>query len=569
MLIGRNPVLSILPPRLVAAVVLLASATVLASSLILKMDRGFDFTDEAFYLMLAQRPAEYDLILGLFSYAIHPLYLFAGQSVSAFNRIGAFILSGLGVSLGWAVLMRLKLSWRDPDAILIVGTALLAPFFYYTYWIPTPSYNWLVLVAGWILALGLVLLQSVPAVSAFVAALAIAIALFTRPLNATAYGAIYLLGILCAFPDNRARLAQLGRTFLFGSGFLLALAASLPLGTIVNQINGYFAVFGGSHPNPFSMRDQQIEFLREGWVWWTSAALLLVCMFARYSGRTLVARWGEWAAFSVVVLLGLSLLRRSFDPGNCYVFSVLGGGGFAMLSIACRRDISLKWIALLALIGVIPWAATLGSAGRVCLQVAFFPGLSLMVLIIATALVLPRSFGLTLAGFVGLYLVYSATAAGLASPYRLAAPLGLQTLPTEVGTSSTLKLDERTRRFIQMLQADVASRGFCRDDLAIDLSGEVPGAVFAIGGRMPVFPWIFAGYPSSHRLASEYLRMVGPERLRRAWLILGTGGHSLKKEEWEGLGLDFASHPLVDNLTHPVDGSVVQLYAPAVERAPC
>jgi hypothetical protein len=569
MLIGRNLVPSILRPRLVAAVMLFVSAIVLASRLILKMDRGFDFTDEAFYLMLAQGPAEYDLVLGLFSYAIHPLYLLAGQSVSSFNRAGGVILLGLGVSLGWAVLMRLKLSWRDPDAILIVGTALLAPFFYYTYWIPTPSYNWLVLVAGWILASGLVILQSLPAVSAFAAALAIAIALFTRPLNVTAYGAIYLLGILCAFPDNRARLAQLGRTFLFGIGFLAALAASLPIGTILNQINGYFAVFGGSHPNPFSMRDQQIEFLREGWVWWVSAALLLVYMYARFSGRTFVGRWGELAAVSSVVLLGLSLLRRSFDPGDCHVFSVVGGGGFAMLSIACRRDISLKWIALLALIGLIPWAATLGSAGRVCLQVAFFPGLSLMVLVVATALVLPRSFGLALASLVGLYLVYNATAAGLASPYRLAAPIELQNVPTAVGPDSTLKLDERTRQFIQRLQSDVASRGFCREDLAIDLSGEVPGAVFAIGGHMPVFPWIFAGYPSSHRLAGEYLKMVGPERLGRAWLILGTGGHSIKREEWEDLGLDFASHPLVDSLIHPIDGSVVQLYAPAIERGPC
>lgn len=569
MLFGGNPDVSIPRLRFIAAVVLVALAVVLASSLILKMDRGFDFTDEAFYLMLAQRPTEYELAFGLFSYAIHPLYLLAGESVSAFNRIGAVILAGLGVSLGWAILTRLKLSWRDPDAILIVGTALLAPFLYYTYWLPTPSYNWLVLVAGWILALGLVLLQSRPAVSAFVVALAIAIALFTRPLNVMAYGAIYLLGVLCALPENRARLTQLGRTVLFGSGFLAVLAASLPLGTIFKQINGYFAVFGGSHPNPFSMRDQQIEFLREGWVWWASALLLLVCMLARHFGRPRIGRWGELLAFSVVVLLGLSLLRRSFDPGNCHVFSVLGGGGFAMLSIACRRDVSLKWIALLALIGLIPWAATLGSAGRVCLQVAFFPGLSLMVLVVATALVLPRSFGMTLASFVGVYIVYSATVAGLTSPYRLATPLKLQTLPTEVGPGSTLKLDERTRQFIQALQSDVASRGFCRDDLAIDLSGEVPGAVFAIGGRMPVFPWIFAGYPSSHRLAGEYLKMIGPERLRRAWLILGTGGHSLKREEWEGLGLDFASRSLVDNLVHPVDGSVVKLYAPVLERGAC
>ena len=566
---ARNLDVSIYRSRLIVALVLFALSAVLATSLILKMDRGFDFTDEAFYLMLAQRPTEYEFVLGLFSYAIRPLYLLAGESVSAFNRLGAVILAGLGAFLGWAVLERLRLSWREPDAILIVGMALLAPFFYYTYWLPTPSYNWLVLVAGWILALGLILLQSRPTVSAFIVALAIAIALFTRPLNVAAYCAIYIAGVLCAFADYRSRLAQLGRTMLFGFGLVAALAASLPLKTIARQINGYLTVFGGSHPNPFSMRDQLLDFFTEGWIWWVSGALLLVCMLARVYERPAIGKYGALVAFSAIVLLGLSLLQRRFDPSNCHVFSVLGGGGFAMLSIACRRDASLKWIALLALIGLIPWAATLGSAGRVCFQVALFPGLSLMVLVMATVLVLPRSFGPTIVAFLGIYLAYRATAAGLASPYRLATSVDRQTISTEIGPRGALKLDERTREFVQTLQRDVASRGFCRDDLAIDLSGEVPGAVFAIGGRMPVFPWIFAGYPSSHRLAGEYLKMVGPERLRRAWLIMGTSVHSLKTEEWKGLGLDFASRSLVDNLAHPVDGSAVKLYAPIVERGPC
>jgi hypothetical protein len=562
-------------PRTIVALAVSAASVALVCSLIWKMDRGFDFTDQAFYLMLAQRPAEYELVLGLFSYALHPLYLLAGGSVSAFNRIGAFILAGSGFLLGWAVLANLKrsnlqLSWRDPDAILILGSAVVAPFFYYAYWLPTPSYNWLALVAGLLLALALILVQIRPTVSALAAALALTVALFTRPQNVAAYVGIYLLGFLCALPDQRARWMQVGRTALFGLGFLAVLAALLPFKTILSQIDGYFVVFGGSHPNPFSVLDQQLDFLRTGLIWFVSGALLLVCMFARHTGRTDVGKIGAITAFAILLLLAGAYLPRRFYAGSCQVVSVLGASGFAMLSIACRRDaISLKLIAILALIGLIPWAATLGSAGRVCFQFDFFSGLSLIVLVVVTALVLPRSYGVAFVSLVGLYLAYRATAYGLASPYRLAAPLGLQTVSTELGSGAVLKLDERTRQFVERLRSDVASRGFCRGDLAIDVSGEIPGAVFAIGGRMPVFPWIFAGYASTHRFAGEYLRMVGPERLGRAWLIVSTGSEIVTKQEWEGLGLDLASRVLVDRLTHPATGSGLELYAPAVERGPC
>jgi len=50
------------------------------------MGRGFDFTDESFYLMWAQRPADFDIAYGLFGYGLHPLFKMVGGSVSGLRR---------------------------------------------------------------------------------------------------------------------------------------------------------------------------------------------------------------------------------------------------------------------------------------------------------------------------------------------------------------------------------------------------------------------------------------------------------------------------------------------------
>lgn len=105
--------------------------------------------------------------------------------------------------------------------------------------------------------------------------------------------------------------------------------------------------------------------------------------------------------------------------------------------------------------------------------------------------------------------------------------------------------------------------------MAIDLSGSLPGAVFAIGGHMPVFPWILSGYPFSNALAQEYLKRLGYQRLARSWLITAETPGSFSMQTWQSMGVDFAAYRVVQNLRHPIDGTPVKLYAPLTDRGPC
>src|SRR6202035_395575 len=84
------------------AVVMALSGTLIVR-LVWLLDRGFDFTDQSLYLMLAQRPAEYELTYGLFGYGLHPLYELVGGSIASMERVGALVLVVLGAALGLVV----------------------------------------------------------------------------------------------------------------------------------------------------------------------------------------------------------------------------------------------------------------------------------------------------------------------------------------------------------------------------------------------------------------------------------------------------------------------------------
>jgi hypothetical protein len=244
---------------------------------------------------------------------------------------------------------------------------------------------------------------------------------------------------------------------------------------------------------------------------------------------------------------------------------------FCALSLAClRNEAPVRLIAVLGIGALIPWAATLGTAAAVRSQLVFYIGLSTFIGIFGISMAARWNIlAVTLASCVGLYTTYSAIELGLATPYRLAAPVAAQLVPSEIGWGSVLKLDGKTSEFVAALRKAAAQSGFCRGDMAIDLSGSLPGTVFAIGGRMPVFPWLFAGYPFTDDFAREYLKRLGQTRLAQAWLVTSDTPNSLSMQELQSLGVNFSAYRLIADLPYPINGASVKLYAPPAEQGRC
>jgi hypothetical protein len=557
-----------------SAIIIALSAALIVNTLRL-LDRGFDFTDESFYLMVAAQPAAYDLAYGLWGYGLHPLYELVGGSISNLRRAGAVILVFLGALTGVCVLRIAKMNWRSAAGVQIVGVSMCFPLTYYSLWIPTPSYNWIVAVGAMFLLLAVVLLYEAGhrLHSGAAAAVAAALVLLTRPANMLGFGAIYLAAIFLAIPDGKDRRLQIWRAACFTAIAVTGIALISPLGTMFSQSREYTAIFGMARPIQFSFADQQIDFVNSQWLWPVSAVAFAFAVFLRREG-TLVSNRATALICMIATAVLVAVIWRSVPYRHpSRIGTTTGMLAFLVLSVAClNRDVELRLIALLGAAGLIPWIATLGSANAVSIQLAFYAGLSSLIALAGATLIARRHAAtVTVAAVVGLYVTYSAIESGLASPYRLAAPVSAQLIPRELGRALELKLDDKTSAFIAALRKAAKQNGFCYGDSAIDLSGSLPGAVFAIGGHMPVFPWILSGYPVSNTLLQEYVNRLGRPRLERSWLITGETSNSFSMQTLQSTGIDFAGYRLVHDLPHPVDDTSVKIYAPLKDRGvtPC
>ena len=559
-----------------SSIVIAASATLIVTTFRL-LGRGFDFTDQSFYLMLAQQPAGYELTYGLFGYGLHPLYELVGGSIASMQRVGALVLVVLGAALGLVISDKTRMDWRRPAGAQIVAVSASLPLAYYLLWIPVPGYNWIGLVGAIVLLIAMLLLLEAGNGygSAAAAAAAAILAIFTRPQTAIGFGALYLAAVLLVDPAPKSlfknSLTQIVRAAGLTAMAVVGIAAILPLGTLIDQIREYIAIFGTTHPLHFSFIDQQLAFLKSAWLWLVCGAILAFILFSRLGGKSVSNRLTVLVCIVVPIISAVILVRTMSRLDEFRIGSATGTLAFCALSLAClRKEAAPRLIALLGVAVLIPWIATLGASAAVRPQLAYYSGISSFIAVVGVFIAVRQNMvAVTLASCAGLYLTFSAIQVGLASPYRLAAPVAMQVVPTRMGWGAELKLDGKTSEFITRLRDDSRQGGFCQGDAVIDLSGNLPGAVFAMGGLMPVFPWISAGYPFSNYFAQEYLKRLGQARLARSWLITAEAPNTFSRQELESLGVDFAAFRLVDDLPHPVDGTSVKLYAPLADRIPC
>ena len=130
------------PAAGIAAAGTIVVAAAVLGTIIAVANRGFDLTDEAYYLLSMQEPAAYRMTSTLFGYALHPLHVLLGGSVTALRIFGLAVLAAAGAAAAGSFLT-LR---RTPDealpalsraAVVAAGAAL--PAMYYGFWLPPPA----------------------------------------------------------------------------------------------------------------------------------------------------------------------------------------------------------------------------------------------------------------------------------------------------------------------------------------------------------------------------------------------------------------------------------------------
>ncbi len=104
--------------------------------------------------------------------------------------------------------------------------------------------------------------------------------------------------------------------------------------------------------------------------------------------------------------------------------------------------------------------------------------------------------------------------------YRSRTGLLEQRLPVALGAArNTLRVDVVTRDNIDALALAMRNAGYTAGEPILDVTGDGPGLVYALGGRPLGVAWLIGGYAGSERVAALVLNSVPAATLREAWVL--------------------------------------------------
>lgn len=525
----------------------LVATILLLGRLLWLANHGFDFTDEGYYLAWISNPSLYSLSVSQFGFVYHPLYKLVDGDVATLRQVNLVLIFLLAWILCNAFLRPPAGVKRIPipDAHRVALGAVLAStsLVFLDPWIPTPSYNSLALQSVFLTVTGLILAEANFCHRSLFGWVLVAVGLFlavmAKPTTAAALGIFSALYLLLA-GKARPELACLALIVITALLSLSGVAIDGSLTAFFNRLRGgaeATQILGGGHSYSGLFRLDGIEIGNAGeralavltFSVYLLAALLnsrrlalviiggLLCSFLIILGVLCI--YGQ-----VVINADLGTLRRLLIlavPSAAILVCIIHFGPRAMARMP-RSE-----LALVFLLCCIPHIYAFGTnnnywqAGSAAAIFWVLAGL-VMVRNVASARPLPPVAALTLGAQVIALMIITAS---VESPYRQAQALRLSQSKVEMaGGKSTLLVSEGDATYLESIFALAKRAGFRQGTPVIDLSGQSPGTLYALGASIIGQAWTVGGYPGSNRLASVMLLRLSCDQLAGAWLLYEPDG---------------------------------------------
>ncbi|PTY06636.1 hypothetical protein DB347_11390 [Opitutaceae bacterium EW11] len=222
----------------------------------------------------------------------------------------------------------------------------------------------------------------------------------------------------------------------------------------------------------------------------------------------------------------------------------------------------LLWVLLV----VLPFAGAYGSTTSMYLNGALYSVCWLAATLLALGEIATRWGTGKVVPFVTVPLALFAVAqlyhGQIYLPYMSTAPLWTNTVPTAVGNEhSIVLLDPESSAFINYTRNTLNEHGFKPGD-DIFCFFNVPGLVYAVGGRSPVAPWYFGRIYVGNPVEESQMQAAGPERRRRAWLITQAEVTQFRDHFHRG-GIDFPEgYEQIGSMLNPQSHLEVKIWKP-------
>lgn len=526
---------------------------------------GIDFTDEGFYLNFISNPFLYSVSLTQFGFIYHPLYQLLGGDISSLrqaNIVITFFLSWYLINI-FLQISKDKKTYQKM-ARLVVGCGFSAiSLLEFSSWLLTPSYNSLVLQALLISSIGLALTSTSIESSNNKKILGWVILGFGGFLvfmakSSSALGLAVLVFAYFAFTFTtqfKMMLVALATSLLSLCTFIFFVDSSIL--RFVDRIRSgidFAGYLGGRHTleeivrwDEFALNTFEKNTMLVGGVLLFS--LVMLSYFWK-KGYVHVASIFLIFCFSVHVISAGEYLANFSRFKELMIWMII----FPMIAmsfvvlrqkIICCLRIS-DWGMVLVFL-VMPYVYVFGTNNNYWSasgSAAFF-WIVMGVILLRPLAEIKKGWSFVLPLVLAtqvLSVVLLQT--GWEKPYRQPQPLRLNEHSVEIGSEkSKLVLSEGYAAYLESAIALARNVGLIEGTPVIDVSGQSPAILYAIGAEAIGQAWTIGGYPGSQKLAEAALARVSCEKLSSAWLLVeDKGPRSLPLELLESYGAMLPTH---------------------------
>ncbi len=502
---------------------------------------GLDFTDESYYISWIKNPYLYDWSLTQFGYIYHPLYTALDGSLENIRRvniIGTFILAWIMVVYLLKSLL-LKPSPSHFGLIVISGGIATASLIYFSFLPFTPSYNSLTLQSLFIASTGLLFTEKNTTIKSIIGWILLGIggwlAFMAKPSTALALTVVVCLYIILAQKISiRMTLVAIISAFtpLIISAFLIDGSIYKFIDRI--QIGVQFASYLDSgHTLNKIIRLDNFYISESDWI------IILIFSAVSFSGAWLsysekityniFAFFISTAFLTVVSLYIFTSLTKPvvFGPFRGLIISAVLLCSIALFLIKFREKIfssisRSQWAIALTFL-VMPHVYAFGTNGNY-----WQSGSAAAIFWLLAGIVLLGPLAQARNGWSFIAPLTLATQAitvmllqtGLENPYRQPQPLRLNNSIVNIApAASKLTLSAGYARYLNDAMSASRNAGLVVGTPVIDLTGQSPGILFAIGAENIGKAWIIGGYPGSQKAAEASLERVSCDKLSIAWIL--------------------------------------------------
>lgn len=525
------------------------------------IDRGIEFSDSGYYLLLLSEPGYFKWSVTHFGTVWNAVVI---SDHVVFNRVvHAALLIGISVammdSLVRFVSAQTPVGARRRIIVAVAAAGSAAVYFYY--WLPDPSYNSIASILMMALAIpGLELAKTASQswrktllLAGAAGSMALALSL-TRAPSALFMTLPLAITILAVARPSIERLMQIVCGGLLGSVALIAFLTlrGHPPHELWTQLDtGYSLLI--DHERPI---DLQVDWLQDNVMLGLRAvwpAILAVCL-GLASFRAGTKNWRTVGTTLTLVGLCLPLLLTQFLPlagqsqAHAFATFMLATGLLSGLVIVVIGSVStpppeyLRLLFASLIVLALPVAQTAFTSNSWYEHSGTTSAGWLLALILAgSVLERHRNGSITVVTTILAGAILTIANHASSQPYRLTGELADQTTRSPLGPDGNrLRTDPVTARFLAEIgSVSVPPGSDGEPPVLIDLSGRFPLLHYHLDFRPPRHPWPASGYAGSQSVFDGVLADLADTEIREAWVLVAP--QSPLTHDWDPLiarGLD-------------------------------